>query len=312
MPIKAQVIEHSISPAGKELITLQLQYPAIIHAEVKTHRVLSPDTGDEELVPGPKHAFMDDRDLSRNASSSRAIPVKKLLEQVKNDPFIPHHWGANEPGMQARQEINPEKRAEAIHEWQRAARHAAYFAEQLYGLGVHKQIANRLLQPFQWMHVIVSGTEWENFFELRRHEAAEPHFQLLANAMWEAIEASEPLPRQADMLDAFNWHLPYINAAERQIFAEMLGGQAGAMLAKISAARCARVSYLTHDGRQPDVEEDMKLFHRLAGSRPIHASPLEHQAFPANSVEERHGNFIGWVQFRQLHEAIKSKEEASV
>lgn len=289
MPIKAQVIEHSVSVAGKEILTLELQYPRFIHGEIMTHRV-----------------------FSRNAASSRAIPVKKMLEQVKDNPVVPHHWGKNEPGMQAREEISLERREEAVYQWQRAAEHAAYFAEQLHGLGVHKQIVNRLLEPFQWMRTIATSTEWDNFFDLRRHEAAEPHFQLLANAIYEAKASSAPVLRGTDATNVYNWHLPYVMPEERAAFGREMGDGAGFVLSSISAARCARVSYLTHDGRTPQIEEDLKLFQRLAGGRPIHASPLEHQAFPHESAEARFGNFVGWVQFRKLFEAQQPEKAEEV
>lgn len=296
MAITAKIIEHSISAAGVELITMELEYPRFIHAEAKTHRVLS--LGNSEYEFTQPHALMDDRDLSRNAASSRAIPVKKMLDQVRNNPVVPHHWGQNQKGMQAHQEVSPERREKAIHEWHRAAKHAAYFAESLNDLGIHKQIANRLLEPFQWMKTIVSATEWDNFFELRLHPDAEPHFQLLAGAMWRAAVDSQPIARPAGFtVDC--WHLPYVLAEERETFAEHDGG--GLLLAKVSAARCARVSYLTHDGRAPNLDEDLALYDRLAGSTPLHASPLEHQAF---SLENRapSGNLVGWLQHRKIIE----------
>jgi thymidylate synthase ThyX len=280
MAITAKIIEHSVSPAGKELITFELEYPRFIHSEFMTHRV-----------------------FSRNAASSRAIPVKRMLEQVKHDPVVPHHWGANQPGMQARSEISPERREKAEHEWRRAAQHAAYFAESLHDLGLHKQIVNRLVEPFMWMRTIATVTETDNFFELRRHEDAEPHFQLLAERMWEVARDSTPRPRECAAQDVFQWHLPYVLEAERHGAALELGARAGFFLAQISAARCARVSYLTHDGREPELQEDVALFERLAGSSPIHASPLEHQAFPAEHASVRSGNFFGWHQFRKFVEA---------
>lgn len=279
MGITAKIIEHSVSPQGKELVTFELEYPRFIHGELMTHRV-----------------------FSRNAASSRAIPVQRMIDQVRNNPVVPRHWGQNQAGMQAHQEVSPERREEAEAQWCRAARHAAYFAEQLHGLGIHKQIANRLLEPFQWMRTIVTATEWDNFFELRRHPDAEPHFQLLAEQMWQALVESTPTKRALGVaLPA--WHLPYITAEEREAAGMAMSGlEAGMMLAQISAARCARVSYLTHDGRRPDVTEDIKLFFRLAGSRPIHASPLEHQAIPAPTAAAASRNFRGWIQFRQLFE----------
>jgi thymidylate synthase ThyX len=289
MPIKAQIIEHSVSPRGKELITIELEYPRFIHGELMTHRV-----------------------FSRNAASSRAIPVMKMIEQVEERPVVPLHWGVNQPGMQAREELTGKKREEAIHEWERASAHAAYFARSLHGLGVHKQIANRLLEPFQWMKTIVTATEWDNFFELRRHPDAEPHFQLLAEAMWRAIiDSGSPVPRGSDPSVAENWHLPYLTAYERSQAAEHYGADAGWWLARLSAARCARVSYMNHDGTNPDVNKDLETYQKLVGSRPLHASPLEHQAFPLDDFNGQSGNFRGWAQYRKFVEQSFVELEAA-
>jgi hypothetical protein len=276
--IKAEVIQHSISQAGKPLIAIVAEYPRCIHGELMTHRV-----------------------FSRNAMSSRAVPVRKMIDQVRRDPFVPYHWGANQPGMQAHQEVSPARREEAIHEWYRAAEHAAYFADRLDGLGVHKQIVNRLLEPFQWMRTIISTTELDNFYELRDHPDAEPHFQLLARAIRRAEAESTPVLRGDDPDNIDNWHLPFIHDHERE--AVRGNGMAGAiLLAQVSAARCARISYLLHDGHVPDLDKDLALYTKLAGSKPIHASPLEHQAFPATSPDIPYGNFLGWVQFRKIVE----------
>jgi len=135
--ITAKVIEDSVAESnGVRLTTLQLQYPRFIHAEFMTHRV-----------------------FSRNASSSRAIPVAKVIEQVRTDPAMPIHWGKNQPGMQANEELQGDERAQAIRQWKLAAERAADCANIMNTLGVHKQVANRLLEPFQYMHVIVTATE---------------------------------------------------------------------------------------------------------------------------------------------------------
>lgn len=276
--IKAEVIQDSVSSAGVRLTTFVLEYPRCIHGEVMTHRV-----------------------FSRNAMSSRAIPVKRMIEQVRKDPFIPHWWGSNQPGMQAGAEVSPARREEARHEWLRAAEHAAYFAESLSDLGLHKQLVNRLLEPFQWMKTIVTATEWENFFDLRDHPDAEPHFQALAKAMRQAMRESTPVVRGSDFKKVYDWHLPFVRTEERT--AQSGNGATGAfLLAKISAARCARVSYLTHDGENPSIERDLGLFTKLAGSRPIHASPLEHAAFAHEDGRVFFGNLKGWVQLRKCME----------
>lgn len=269
MIISAKIIEDSMSPGGNRLTTLELAYPRFIHSEFLTHRV-----------------------FSRNAMSSRAIPVAKMIDQVRNDPVVPMHWGANQPGMQASNEVAYPVMLEAIDVWKKAANDAANRAQQLLGFGIHKQVANRLLEPFQWMRTIVTATEWENFFALRNHPDAEPHFQLLAQAIAKAMDESEPVRRQNIPYDELGWHLPYVTYAERQSVKFH-------NLPKISAARCARVSFLTHDGASPSLEADLALYERLVGSVPMHSSPVEHQACAGPLGFGASGNFIGWAQFRK-------------
>lgn len=312
MQITAKVIEDSIGPRGDSprLTTLQLTYPRFIHSEFMTHRV-----------------------FSRNAASSRAIPVAKMIEQVRNDPAMPVHWGKNQPGMQAREENDTPVLLDMLIEydnpsdvplftfergvlsaqdaWKEAAHRAAEVAEAMNAAGYHKQVVNRLLEPFQWMHVIVTATEWANFFELRDHPDAEPNIRVLAHRMLESMATSTPGICEADNRLTCNWHLPYVTDAERVAHPDN-----PRYLAKLSAARCARVSYLTHDGAVPDPEKDLALYERLVGSRPLHASPVEHQAYPDEWDDDEgwieftgHGNFVGWVQYRKLVEIQTAAEE---
>lgn len=281
MSFYAKVIEDSINVAGKRLVTMELRYPRFIHSEFMTHRV-----------------------FSRNASSSRAIPVAKMIEQVRNNPAMPIHWGKNQPGMQAREELQQPEKSLVYDLWWDAASLAAMTAEKMNAHGAHKQVVNRILEPFQWITVVVSATEWDNFFELRDHEDAEPNIQHLARLMKAAQAASTPTLRQRNFDDkdtSKNWHLPYVTEDER--FQHLFEPE---LLAKISTARCARVSYLKHDGSAPSIEDDLALFERLVGSRPMHASPTEHQAAVGMTDYEDDQvfkNFWGWVQFRCLVEA---------
>lgn len=271
----AKVIEHSISPHNVQLPSWELCYPRFIHSEVMTHRV-----------------------FSRNAMSSRAVPVAKMLEQVRNNPAKPVHWGKNQPGMQAAAELDPDARAAVQALWTDAAEAAAEIAANMAALGAHKQIVNRILEPFQWMKTIITATEWSNFYELRDHEDAQPEFRhLVREHMLPALAASSPVFRATDYTDGYNWHLPYVTRIERDEFRWQ-----PRLLAKLSAARCARVSYLTHESKVPNIDDDWKLFDRLVGSRPMHASPVEHQAYPASNPFDRSGNFIGWDQHRELVE----------
>ena len=305
--ISAKVIEDSISPEGKRLTTMQLCYPRFIHAEAKTHRVLSISGEEyEQIVLTQDAGFMSDPNLSRNASSSRAIPVATMIEQVRTNPAMPVHWGKNQPGMQAHEELEGIERQMAIDTWIRAVHAAADFAEAMQALKVHKQVANRGLETYQWIHVIVTATEWENFFALRDHPDAQPEIRALAQRMKLAMDDSTP-----KLLKEGDWHLPYVTQDERNDSYFIAHPE---KLCAISAARCARVSYLTHDGAVPDLRKDLALYDRLVGSVPLHASPVEHQATPDSfndtysSIKagwqnpELHGNLVGWLQFRKTVE----------
>lgn len=268
--IKAKIIEISLAPHGVKLKTFQLQYHRYIHGEFMTHRV-----------------------FSRNASSSRAIPVMKIISQVWNDPVIPVHFGANMPGMQAKDELTGWRGKVARGLWRLGGKLACIVAYGMTKVGLHKQVANRVLEPWQLMHVIVTGTEWENFYALRDHPDAQPEIRVLAQVM---KEAERPWEFTTPTIPFGQWHLPYITDHERAtVWVEDL--------IKASAARCARVSYLTHDGAQPDIDKDIALYDRLVGSVPIHASPVEHQATPHLTDKEWGGNFRGWHQHRQDVEA---------
>lgn len=289
--IEAKVIEDSISEAGARLTTLQLKYPRFIHAEAKTHRIVSQSI-EEMIVLTQDDGFMSDTNLSRNASSSRAIPVAKMIEEVRTNPAMPIHWGLNQPGMQAKKE--QADWATSVSNWRFAANSAADHAEALNALGLHKQIVNRILEPFLHISVVATATEWDNFFELRAHEDAQPEIHELALQMRAAMDASSPVPRVLDRTSAYNWHLPYISADERFEHQE-----SPELLAKASTARCARVTALNHDGTNPVLEKDLGLFDRLVGARPLHASPTEHQGYPMRLATAQSKNFRGWRQWRE-------------
>jgi len=300
----ATVIEHSVSPAADiRLPTMELVYPRFIHAEVKTHRQIridSPNVDGMEVLD--EVGFMDDPNLSRNASSSRAIPSAILIKMVRENPVKPIHWGKNQKGMQASEELGETAQGYVEDWWLRAANVAADCAEAMANFGAHKQIVNRILEPFLPIRVVVTATEWANFFALRRHADAQPEIRHLADLMWEALRASTPR-----LLVPGEWHLPYVLDEEIALY----GGRTDptGVLRKISAARCARVSYRTHDGLLPRLQEDLDLYHRLVGSAPIHASPTEHQATPDEMQvghpsgfqrSHLHGNLVGFIQARKL------------
>ena len=303
--ITAKIIMDSISSiTGTRLTTMELKFHRFILPEFNTHRV-----------------------FSRNASSSRAIPVKKLLTQVRDNPMMPVHWGSNKPGMQAGEELTDNDLHSVQSLWLDHAKDTVNTVESLDVLHLHKQVANRLLEPFLPIKVVVTSTEWTNFFALREHKDAQPEIQELAHKMHLALDLSTP-----NLLIPDEWHLPYLTAEEIHTM-NLTDAQ------KASAARCARVSYLNHDKTECLLTEDLKLFNMLATrpfddgkghtmdiNDPVHLSPLEHQATPINtnhiskyydkpdithvsfngkfgthSNELTHwsGNLRNWIQFRQ-------------
>lgn len=266
--IRADVIADSVSPLGKRILTLALEYPRFIHSEFMTHRL-----------------------FSRNASSSRAIPIERMIKRIQDDPAMPVHWGKNQRGMQAAEELEPDAIVTASEIWLEARDAMLVYVAGLQRLGVHKQIVNRLLEPWSHITVLVTATEWGNFFNLRYHRDAQPEIGRLAQVMYEAVESSTP-----QRLSYGQWHLPYIEPKDLKSYY-----QDPEILAQISAARCARVSYLNHEGKRPGLVEDLKLFDRLMAKMPKHASPTEHQARPLAPAEPSSlcGNFRGWVQYRK-------------
>ena len=288
MEIKAEIIAHSKSSVnGKEIVTFSLEYPRFIHSELMTHRL-----------------------FSRNAASSRAIPVAKMIEQVRNDPATPVHWGKNQSGMQAKEEVT--NKINSLGHWIDAASSAAYYADKLKHHGLHKQVVNRILEPFQMMKTVLTATEFDNFFWLRKHPDAQPEIKLLAEKMWEALEVSDPVE-----LASGGWHTPYFGAG---YWLKDCGVSLEDALA-ISSSCCAQVSYRKLDD---SLEKAKDIFSKLIESKPCHASPTEHQATPmeyttasdgcwwvegeGSMVGVTHadrdgqlwsGNFKSWIQHRQ-------------
>jgi thymidylate synthase ThyX len=265
MAFSARILLDSRSPSGARLTTLEVRYPRFIHSEMMTHRV-----------------------FSRNAASSRAIPIKKMIAAAREEPALPVYWGRNQTGMSAREAVAPDVETAARAEWQTALDDALRHAERLAAqdIDLHKQLVNRLLEPFAWITVIITATEWANFFTQRCHPDAQPEIKHIADMMLAEYRASIPAPVPLGC-----WHLPLIQDDERALPEEQL--------CKLSVARCARVSYLTHDGRR-DRAKDLELYERLVeGGANGHWSPFEHVATPTPDAECRSANFIGWEQYRK-------------
>ena len=290
--IEASMLLDSRAPCGSRLSTFVIRLPYSILQELNTHRM-----------------------LEKSAASLRAIPTMKLIRRVVDDPFMPVHWGTNQPGMQAYEELTGWRRWAAKKTW-RAARYGAVAgAYTMHKLGAHKQLSNRLLSPWLMATVIISGTEWDNMFWLRTHKSAEPHFRELAIKMYRLYANSTP-----QELKFGEWHLPFIthedwprinqlalkwvdegissSPSARNLISPVIAIE---IAKKVSTGRCARVSYETHDGKR-DIEKDIelhdKLFAGVKTGEPLHSTPAGHQAM-ALSTSERVGPFIGWQQYRK-------------
>ncbi len=308
--ISAKIIADSTGINGSRIVTFILTYPRFIHAEVMTHRM-----------------------FTRNAASSRAIPFPKMVDRVREDPFIPYVWQKHHTGMQGKEYFMTPGEIESLESnWEDAARFAEADAEALYDMGVTKQICNRILEPFLWYTSLVTATEFDNFFDLRlpkyvingktykskteamddlpyvafkdwneaewmahSEAAAEPHMQLLAEEMYEAMKRSTPV-----VLKPGEWHMPFGDRVTDEDIDKAFENTKclytyDGTRKKVAVARCARLSYLTYDG-EFDILKDVKLANQLLLNK--HLSPFEHIA-KAMSKEEWGDNRVyeyGWIK----------------
>lgn len=313
MAFRVQILNDSVNEFGSRLLTWRLEFPTQILKEVNTHTI-----------------------LSRNASSSRAIPVATKMEYLAGNPdkgiepgfYKPIHFGKNQGGMQAFSELEEEARKHAEQIWTDAFYHALHAAQELNKLETHKQEVNPLFEAFDWTRQVLSGTDWPNFFALRTHKDAKPAFRFLARAMYLKYRESTPkfIPRG-------KWHLPFVSEQElshihytcntlqeipygksgtpiteliRSLYKEQPGASfaevfptAGDVVAAVvSTARCARVSRDSHvTKKKSTLIEDCNTFETLAYSEPRHMSPCQHANTPMHG---RHGNHLHWLQLRKM------------
>ena len=291
--ITAKVVADSISESGQRITTLEVEYHRFIHCEVMTHR-----------------------SLSKNSSSSRAIPINKMLEQIESNMAVPVYWGKNKAGMQAVEEVDDLSKSNAEIMWKGCFWKAKDTVSWLTDDGLHKQVTNRLTEPFQMMKVVITGTDWDNFFNLRIHKDSQPEICMLAYKIYKAMEESKP-----NLLLSGQWHLPYVQNARKFGY---IADQTILTLEeaiKYSSACCASVSYRTED---MTLEKADKIFDMLVKAEVIHASPFEHLATPVvfketidmcnvfeyldNISGVTHinkqgdicsGNLTGWISYRQ-------------
>lgn len=292
--ITAKIIKDSINIEGNRVTTFELEYPRFIHAEFMTHR-----------------------QLSKNSSSSRAIPSNKMIDLIKNNPAMPIYWGKNKSGMQAKEEVslNQERLAKLLWKGQM---YSAFITTKLFNkLGLHKQISNRILEPFQMIKIVCTATEWDNFFNLRYHLDAQPEIIMLAHLMYQEYSTNKP-----KLLQLGQWHLPYVDSIEYTEtdvgYGEYENNQWYYIdnniisledAIKISVASCAAVSYRTEN---MTLEKANKIYDMLIKAEVKHSSPLEHQAICVNKYTIKgithydkqnnvySGNLKGWVQNRHL------------
>lgn len=299
--ISAKIIADSINEKGVRITTFEIMFPRWILSEINTHRV-----------------------FSRNSFSSRAFPISKMIDLVKEQPAMPIHWGKNQSGMQAKEELDYDKTTEAIDTWLLACGNAIISANMLNELGLHKQVVNRLLEPFQMMKTIVTATSFDNFFALRYHSDAQPEIHELARTMLLCYTESEP-----ELLQPGEWHTPYVNHERDEkrelkyyvIDYDTTGTEADDKsyyqyltleeALKVSCSCCAQVSYRKLDD---SIEKALTIYDKLVGSEPKHSSAFEHCATPIGNVKENSkgithqdikgnywsGNFKEWIQYRQL------------
>jgi hypothetical protein len=283
---------------GTSLYTFVLVYPRVILAEINTHRA-----------------------LSRNTASSRAIPSRKQRERVLSNPFVPVVIGQNQKGMQAGGELSGWRRKVAYKTWEWARYPNVLASWILDKVGAHKQVVNRIVEPWTFTQQVVTATDLNNIFKLRNHKDAEPHFQIIAESMQLQVEYAERVFRTLSwnggtpdrrlpindekggigvlqVLKPGEWHLPFVDMQD--IESVGVDPMMWDVLKQVSAARCARVSYmLPENGARSSIERDLELCARLSGSG--HWSPFEHVATPTFD-KEYVGNFKAWKQYRKEFE----------
>lgn len=307
-PYRVEIVLDSRAPCGARLTTFALTYPRMVHAELMTHRI-----------------------FSRNSASSRAIPSEKMRALVKEHPALPVWWGKNQAGMQAREELSDalytDEEIDQIEEaadefnlihneespkgavlrlWLEARDVMIEYSDKLAKLGLHKQLCNRLTEAWMPITVLVSATSYANWFHLRDHKDAQPEIQVIATEMH--YQYLESVPQE---LKAGEWHMPYVRVEDReearridvesQCEAGCPGHDAGTLLKEVSVGRCARVSYLTHEGKR-ELIKDRELHDKLAATAssddPGHFSPFEHVAMALDTPTQI-GNYVGFRQYRK-------------
>ena len=164
----SRIILDSISPSGNRITTFLIKIPKCLQAELNTHREMG----------------------AKSSVSSRAVPIEAMIERVLNDTYYPV-WTGKQAGMAGatltQEQIDLEHKA-----WAQELEYIVSRVKERCDRGIHKQDANRLLEPFMYVEVLVTATEYDNFFLLRDHEAAHPGLRVVAHSMKFQYEQSIP------------------------------------------------------------------------------------------------------------------------
>jgi hypothetical protein len=284
--IDVEILAHSVGPLGRgaqEIATYRLVYPKQVHQEHLRHRA-----------------------MSFSVSSGRAVPTKKQLQAVRENPAMPAYWGREQKGMSPGEPFSAQE-IEAIERIVLKGQEAALsVAEALADIGVHKSLVGRYVYP--WAHYeMVCTSCWPglaNFFALRISPKADPTMRRIAVQMADAFRYHQPRE-----LKPGEWHLPFLSPQEQLALHDAFACGPESLLKdlehkfiRLSVARTGRVSYLQHGLRedQQDIEKDLRWFdQRLADGD---WSVFEHAArvpWPGEDISKLQGNLVNFVQLRQ-------------
>lgn len=335
----AKVVLASVGPAGVPIFSIQCTYPRFIHAEIMTHRDRARNAASSRAIPWKRKAKhqvtitelppgarvigkgqFNEISLDENETYEYYV-ANCMYSMVMNDPVIPIHFGKEQTGMQSSdEELTGQDREDTIRDILAMRDFCVATVERMANRGLHKSICNRYVEPWMWITVLMTATEWKNFFRLRCHPAAERHFQKIAGMIRD--EMAKCTPRK---LREGQWHLPYFDRmTDNELMGEEMlklnlqvresgfltetevqSGKSYSELVQekskmISAGRSARLSYLTHDGVR-DFKQDIDLCKKLIEREDdvLHASPLEHVNEATDDPKLRSGPFRAWKQFRK-------------
>lgn len=303
----ANIILDSITEDGDRLTTIEGIFPRCILAEFNTHRMFSRNSGSSRAIPVAKtiREIVEDpyvpHKVGVNQSGMQAkeyyLPGSKEYDQFLETYLEDRdHAVITATSFLVGRGATSELRSEYISTGNLNLEILDYlldgYTQRLktktltpQDLNVHKQHANRILEPYMWHTAIMTSNDYWNFIALRHHEDADPAIEGFAQKLEEAWLNSTP-----KVIPVGGWHLPLVQPDEMEE-----AQQNPHFWKKVSSGRCARASYLTHHGTR-DINKDVELHDRLAPHG--HVSPFEHPA-EAATKDVHSGNFKGWIQYRK-------------